>query len=463
MIKIAKTTKALINSGKLSPLKILNYAGLGIGALLLVAVLMFLLFPDPFINSFMQKRITKVFTISYPADSLHVGKLHFNLWKNKLECQSIIMKSSEYNCRIGPTSISGISWMKILWNKDITLNDFRSSIINAQNITLTFRQTLNELYIDKLHVSIHDSEMMIDSIKFYSLLADEKFFAKSKYRQTRFRSDISSISITGLDCLKMFQGKIYTAKCINIHNIFTDILVSMDKPYDNHSSNPQMPIEFLASIKDTIKINSLRIFNGRLKYSERFEAEAKPGVVTFNNVNVTVSRIANHTGQSDTSFIIGDGLFMNSGKMKLLMEIPLSAKDFSLRYSGSLSSMDASKLNSFIEPGQQRRIKSGILKSAEFNISVIRGHSKGVLYLSYKDLSFVIINKETGSENGIIDRISSLFGKLFVIRGSNMPDKNGKMKLGSTKYSRNPNDYFFQFIWFALRNGIADVVGLPPI
>ncbi len=42
-----------------------------------------------------------------------------------------------------------------------------------------------------------------------------------------------------------------------------------------------------------------------------------------------------------------------------------------------------------------------------------------------------------------------------------MPDENGSIKIGEIKYTRNPDDYFFQYLWFALRNGVADVVGFP--
>jgi len=149
--------------------------------------------------------------------------------------------------------------------------------------------------------------------------------------------------------------------------------------------------------------------------------------------------------------------------MKLFMAIPLTSKDFSLRYSGSISTMDVTVLNSFIEAGEYQRIKSGILQSAKFNIIVNSGHASGTLIAEYKDLTLSKLNQDTGSEKGFLDRVSSFLSKIFVIRGTNMPDENGSMKIGETTYTRNPNDYFFQFVWFALRNGVADIVGFPPI
>jgi hypothetical protein len=463
MIKTPQIKNASLNWGKLSLRKVAKYVSIVIGAVILVCVLVFIFYPDPFINNILKDWITKAFTKAYPAYTLQLGDIHYNVWKNRLGCDSITLKTSDstFTCSVASFSVSGIGWMKILRQRDFTPNNLKSSVIDAQKIVLNFRQSQNELRFGMLHISIPDSEMTADSIKYYSLIDDEQFFAKSQFRQTRFRFDIPQIKIMGLDCLALLQGNSYNAKSINIYDVFTDILVNMDKPYDKNSSNPQMPNEAVSSIKEIVKVDSLKITNGRLKYCERFAVRAKPGVITFNKVNVSVSGIGNSTAHPDTAVIHGEGLFLNSGTMKLFMVIPLTSKDFSLRYSGSLSTMDVTKLNSFIEPGEHHRIKSGILQSATYNINVNSGHASGTLRVAYKDITIAILDKKTGSEKGIFNRILSFFGKIFIIRRTNMPDEKGLMKIGETKYTRNPDDYFLQFVWFALRNGVADVVGFP--
>jgi len=143
------------------------------------------------------------------------------------------------------------------------------------------------------------------------------------------------------------------------------------------------------------------------------------------------------------------------------MAIPLSSTNFSLQYSGSFSKMDVKKLNSFIEAGEHQRIKSGTLQSATFNINVNSGHASGKLRLAYNDLTVAVLNEETGSEKGFFNRILSLFGKVFIIRGTNMLDKNGSMKIGEISHTKKPGEHFFHFIWFALKSGVGDVVGFP--
>ncbi len=428
---------------------------------MLVCVLALLLFSDPLVNRFIKPRITKAFAEAYPAYSLHIADMHYNVLKNRFGFDSVALSTvnGTFSSNMDQFSVSGIGWMHLLWGGSLGPNNFANSVIDAQNIVLNFHQSQNVLRFGMLHISVPDSEMVADSMKYYSLLHDEQFFAKSQFRQTRFRFDIPQINITGLDCLALIQGNIYKAGSITIHDVFADILVNMDKPYDKNSSNPQMPNEALSSMKETVNVGSVKIINGRLKYCERYAVEAIPGVITFNKVNVSVSGIANHTAHPETAVIHGEGLFMNSGTMKLFMAIPLTSKDFSFRYSGSLSTMDVTELNTFLEAGEHRRIKSGILQSAAFDINVDSGHASGTLRVAYKDLSIAILNKKTGSEKGIFDWTSSLIGKIFVIRRTNMPDEKGLMKIGEIKYTRYPEDYFLQFVWFALRSGVGNVVG----
>lgn len=463
MIKKTDDKNKDFDLGKKSPWKVVKYASITIGTIIIICVLIFIFFPDPFINTLLKDRIKKAFKEEYPAYSLQLGDMHYNFWSNRLGCDSVLLKANDstFTCSIGSFSISGIGWIKILLQSDFNPNAFTSTEIDAHKIALNFYPAQDQFRFGMLHISLPDSELTVDSIKYHSLLDDEQFFAKSQFKQTRYRIDIPKINIAGFDYPGLLRGKIYSARSIDIHDIFADILVNMDKPYDKNSKNPQMLNEVIASIKEIIKVDSLKIINGQLNYSERFSIGAAPGIVTFNKANVSVSGISNDTTHPDTAVVHGEGLFMNSGTMKVDMTIPLASKDFSLKYSGSLSTMDVTVLNSFIEAGEHQRIKSGILHSASFNVNVNSGYASGTLDVIYKDLSMAILDEKTGSDKGIFNQILSFYGKVFVIRGSNIPDEDGLMKIGEIKYARKPTDYYFNFLWFALRGAVADVLGFP--
>lgn len=463
MIKKTEIKSESSGTGRTLLIKALKYAGAIISIIILICILIIVVFPDSFINSFAKSRIEKAFAEQYPAYALKIGDMHYSFWKNRLGCDSLLLKAkdSSYTFNTASVNISGISWIKVLVQGDITPYILSSMIIDAGSISLNFHKLHEVFLFEKLHISVPDSEVVTDSVRYHSLLSDEQFFSKSKFRQTKLSFDIHRINIVGLDFQGLFFKNEYKTRSIKIHDVLCDILVNMDKPYDAKSDPPLMPNEALLTMKETFKIDSLKIVNGRLNYAERYAVKAVPGVVMFNKINVLARGIANHSTIPDTAVIQGEGVFMNSGKMKLSMIYPLTSKKFSLKYSGSVGPMDVTKLNSFIVTAEHHRIKSGNIQSARFNINVNSGYASGTLKAEYRNLTIAILNKKTGSERGIFDRIASFFGKIFIIRGSNIPDDNGNMKIGEIKYARKPNDYFTQFLWFALRGSIADVAGFP--
>lgn len=446
---------------KISPRKFVKTVSIIAGIIFFVSVLILVLFPDPFINTIAKNKITTAFADAYPEYSLKIGEMHYSVWNNRLECDSITLESkdSSFICSLDSFSLSGINWIKILVKNNFNSNTLSNSVIDAQNIAFNFLKSQEEFRLSKLHISVVDSLLTSDSIQYLPSINDVQFFAKSQFRQTRTRLDISQIIISGFDFLSFLEQNTYTARKITFHNVFADILLNKDKPCDENLSNPRMPNEFFSSIKEIINIDSMVIINGRLKYSERFDINAVPGIITFNKFNILASGFTNHTSQPETTIISGNGLFMNSATMNVFMAIPLSSKDFSLRYSGTLSKMDVSKLNVFLEPVENRHINSGVIQSATYNISVNSGQASGNLRVAYTDLSLAISNKDFGFDLGLFNHISNFVGNMFIIRTTNIPDENGLMKIGEINYKRNPEEYFFQYLWLSLRSGVADVVG----
>ncbi|MBU2493061.1 MAG: hypothetical protein KJ571_10595 [Bacteroidetes bacterium] len=461
MIKPVKNKNIFSGWRKLSLQKAAKYTIVVTGSFIFLVILIFIFFHNPIINIFIKDRITESYNKANLEYTLKLGDMNYNIWKNSLSSDSVSLKSADSSIiyKAASITIGGIGWFKVLLQMDLRMNNLTSSVINAQDIVINFPKSKNELHLNTLYVSIYDSTITADSIKYYSLIDDEQYFAESLFRQTRFYLNIPKIKAVGMDCISLLEGSVYKLKNISIYNMSADILVNMDKPYDISLAKPLMPNELFANFKKTVNIDSLKIINAQLKYSERYAVKAVPGVITFDKVNVLGSGINNYSERTDTAAIYAEGIFMNSAEMKLFMKIPLTSKEFSFQYNGSLSSMDATGLNKFIVPAEFHHINSGFINSASFNINVNSGNAGGNLRVAYKDLSISILNKKTGSQDGIFDRITSLIGEIFVIRGTNLPDKNGKMEIGEVKYTRNRDDYFLQFVWFALRSGVADVVG----
>ncbi|MGA9363479.1 MAG: hypothetical protein WBW16_03835 [Bacteroidota bacterium] len=446
---------------KLSLLKKASYAGFAAGAIVLVCVLALLLFPDPLVNRFIKPRITKAFAEAYPAYSIRIADMNYSLLKNRFGFDSVALRAVDgtFSSNMGSFSVSGIRWMHLLWGGNLAPNDFASSVVDAKDIVLKLPQSQYELRCKRLRVSVPDSEIVAEALELHPLMDDEQFFAGSKFRRTRFRLVIPRCRVVGSACLELLQGKIYCARSGQVNDAFLDVLVNMDQLASGDSSSLLMPNEILSSMKETIQVHSLNIINGRLKYAERYAVGSEPAVITVDSIQVLAEGIANHADRGAALIIHAQGNFMKAATVNVLISIPVASPEFSFQYSGSMSSMDLSVLNSFLEPAEQMRIKAGVLQEATFEINVDSGRASGNVRAVYRDLAIAAVSKGTGSEKGIVEKTTSLLAKTFKIRGTNVPDASGSMKVGEVKYTRKQDVTFFRFVWSALRSGVGDVVG----
>ena len=205
-------------------------------------------------------------------------------------------------------------------------------------------------------------------------------------------------------------------------------------------------------------LRAIIITNGHLTYCERVHAGAGPGVLTFGAVSISVKGIANRAKATAAIRLQGQGDLMDAGTLKVLMSIPIAPPDFALHYSGSLNAMDLTRLDAFLDIAERTRIKSGSAKEAAFEIDVIAGQARGYVRGIYENLEIAVLDKQTGTEKGIENRVFSFLANVLKIRNANAPDASGSMKEGKVNYTKKPEDEFLQFAWFALRTGVLDII-----
>ena len=448
-------------SRKFSGRRILVIASLAFGVVVLACVVVYLSFPDAFVQRFVEERVTRRLAAAYPGYSIRISGMHFDVLENRLACDTVMLRKndSSLSCSVASLSVSGIHWLALLRGGSSDPGNFAGTVLEAGRIDMAFRPSGYGLRCGPFRASVPASEIVAYSLEMHPLENDEQFFAGSRFRKTRFALAARECRLEGVPFAGVLRGEHIRARSFRCQDVSADVLINKDKPSVETAGSARMPNEILSSMKDTGGLDSLLITDCRLKYSERFVRGRNPATLTFDKMQLLVTGVANHTGPDAEADIQAQGTFMGGGLLTMAMSIPLSGPRFSFGYSGSLGGMDLSRLNPWLGPSDQTRIKSGTLGSASFNIVVNAGSATGHVRAVYRDLVVASISARTGSENGLVERFSSWVAKNVKIRGTNAPDKAGAMKIGTVKYSRKKSDPFFGFTWFALRSGLGDVVG----
>ena len=450
--------RAVKHGRKLSLWRLSAYVGASLGALVLAGAVLILVFGGAILNRYGKEKAERAFAEAHPGYALRIGELDYAVGANRLVAQSVTLSATNTTLKVGRTSLTGVRWARLLWGTAALADVLADASLEATNLDVEFSQAHYRIHCARLRASVPGSELIAEGTELRTLAGDEEFFAAHDFRTPRFHVIVPECKVLGLAYGELLQGKSYRARSVHFSGPSFETLVNRDKPPKPFVKSPLMVHEALAAIRHPLQVDSLSITNGHFEYCERLAVGADPAVLTVGAVSLFVEGIANRGEATAAIQLRGQGDLMNAGTMKVLMTIPITPPDFSLHYSGSLSAMDLTRLDAFLDIAEHTRIKSGSAQEAAFEIDVTAGQARGRVRAIYRDLEIAVLDKKTGTEKGFDNRVASFLENALKFRNSNAPDAAGLMKEGKVNYTRRPADEFQQFAWFALRTGVLDVI-----
>lgn len=453
-----KTKFEVKHGRKLSLRRLAAYVGSSFGALVLAVMVFLLVFGGAILNRYGRAKVERAFAEAHPGYALRIGELEYSVGANRLVAQSVTLSATNTTLNVGRVSLTGIRWPRLLWGTAALDDVLAQTSLELTNFNMEFPQAHYGFRCARVRASVPYSELIVERSELRPLAGDEAFFAAHAFRTPRFHVVLPECRVLGLAFIELLQGRSYRAESIHLSRPAFEALINRDKALEPFVQSPLMVHEALAAIQQPFQVGNLSITNGNLRYCERLAVGAEPAVLTIGTVSLSVSGIANRGNTTAAIQVRGQGDLMNAGTMKVLMSIPITSTNFSLHYSGSLSAMDLTRLDAFLEIAEQTRIKSGIAQEAAFEIDVTAGQARGRVNAIYRNLEIAVLDKETGNETGLANRVASLLANVLKVRNANTPEPSGSWKVGEVNYTRKPDEPFQQFVWFALRTGVIDII-----
>lgn len=445
-------------TGKWSAGRLSVRVGVFVAASVLAVPLFLLLFGGAILNRYGKEKAERAFAAAHPSYVLRIGQLDYEVGANRLVAHTVILHATNAALKVGCISLTGVHWTSAFWGTAVLADLLAHASLDATNLDAEFPEAHYRIRCARLRGSVSRSELVAEGTDLGPVTGDEGFFEASAFRTPRFRLLLPECRVLGLAYDELLRGQGYRARSVHFTDPSLDTLVNRDKPLAPFASSPLMVQEALAAIGRPLRVGSLSISNGHLAYSERLVVGAVPGVLTIGAIGLSVEGIANRGETGAAIQLQGQGELMNAGTMQMRMSIPVTSSNLSLHYSGSLSAMDLTRLDAFLEIAEHTRIKSGTVQEAAFEIDVNAGHARGRVHAIYRDLEIALLDKQTGSEHGLGNRVRSFLAGVFKFRKANAAEGLGSRKEGEVDYLRKPEEQFQQFAWFALRTGVLDLI-----
>lgn len=308
--------------------------------------------------------------------------------------------------------------------------------------------------------SLEGDSVRIDSLRLLPLPDEEGFVRRLRHRKDRLHVVAGGIRGHGVDVARLVRHSGLRARRIDVGSLV--IAVHSDKRLRPRPGAPPpvMPPELLRDASVPIAVDTVRVEDGRVEYSERTAAATRPGRVGFEEVDATFLNVANDTsrvGPDSPTVLRTTARLFGAGRLRAEFRFPVASRGLDFTFSGELDEMDLRSFNDMFVPVDGIRVQGGDLERLVFEARVRGGTATGSVRGRYRDLDLEKVDPESRGQS-LSDVVESLVMDA-EIRADNPPSDDEEARTGTIQYRRAARDPFFYFLWASLRSGLLSLVG----
>jgi hypothetical protein len=275
--------------------------------------------------------------------------------------------------------------------------------------------------------------------------------------RTRYAFAASELRVIGIDLWALYHGRVAVGS-IRIKAPVAEIYLDRTVPGAQEATPSTLPHELLVSCGRPVRINTIHITDGDLRYSERAADGIRPGTFQFADLSAMITHVTNDTTRMGTPCAIEvRARLADAGQMEAMFEYDLASKRLNMAYRGSVGAMGASSLNELLVDLEGIRVTGGTIDSTSFSFHVVDDVATGELQVLYHDVDFEMVDKNT-REEGISERFAT-FMTNTKIRPSN-PDGDEPPIVVTIVREREPHVPLFKFVWKTIREGLLSTLGV---
>jgi hypothetical protein len=292
----------------------------------------------------------------------------------------------------------------------------------------------------------------------------ELFFDKSKH--DRFTTHIDSLQLNRFDILAYHKYRLFIAGSLVINGGKVAIFNNPKRKDSTHADATDRSATFpnagIYRLKTDLKIDTIQLNHIDINYTELSNKSHKTGYVNFNNTSGTILNLTTNAAalqKNNNCTMALNSYFMNKGRLDANFKFNLTDKALPYSYNGHLGPVNLNVVNTAAASLAMVKIKSGKLKSLDFDIQGNRYGSKGKVALLYNDLKVTLLKPDTMQKKLKRMPLESFYANIFIIKHDN-PSREGEApRIVYVNEPRPPEFAFFKTIWKTLLSGMRQCAG----
>jgi hypothetical protein len=289
-------------------------------------------------------------------------------------------------------------------------------------------------------------------------MSKERFNKQNGVQSDYFQGKLDSVVISQPDVKRWFEKEELSGKFMSANGLNMDIYRDKRLPFDE-KRRPQMLQEIIKGITHPFQIDSLKLINAKINYSEQPEIGDEAGQIGFSQINVRLKPFTNMNtaGSKIPDFAIsGRANIMDSCQLKVDMNFRMDHLDNLFTAKGSLSPFNMRVLNPVLEPLARVSIRSGRVDQFNFYFTADRNQAMGQLYFGYNDLRISVLSMKDGNTKEA--KFASFLANSLMLKSKNPRGK--ELEPDEINFQRDQKRSVLNYWWKSVFSGIKNTLGI---
>ncbi|MGM9476640.1 hypothetical protein ACS5PU_09415 [Pedobacter sp. GSP4] len=365
---------------------------------------------------------------------------------------------------------------------DVTVNDFLLDSLSGQDTTRFYytkdvsfqiagyksvsKDKMYSMKVDTVKGSTASKKITVKGFKLMPLYDELTFARKYKVQKDRYNLTFDKIEFNGVDFIGLNTDQKLHAKSMRIGPANVEVSMSRESPpppgLDKGKNYPHMALKRLnmPTIIDTVKLRNVNV-----KYSEFNPASKKTGSVNFKSVSGNILNVTNDSlklAKNNHALADLNSLLMGSGKLNLKIDFNLTDNNGAFTYSGSLGKFDLKNLNPLSKALGLIEIESGNIQHIDFKANGNLRSATGTMNMLYSNLKVKLLSDNIDGSGTKEKGFLSFLANALLVKDEN-PKKGEAPRTASMTNNRINSASFFNLMWKTVFVGIKDIVGVSVV
>ncbi|MFW0714613.1 hypothetical protein [Pedobacter sp. N23S346] len=325
------------------------------------------------------------------------------------------------------------------------------------------KDKMYSMKIDTISGSTSAKRISIKGFKLTPLYPELAFTRKYKVQKDRYDLTFNDIEFDGMDFTSLNTDEKIHSRLVTVGPARVAVFMSRESPpAANLDKGRNYPHMALKRLNIPIAIDTIRLKNIDINYSEYSPASKKTGSIVFNALKGTILNVTNDSlklTKNNHAKANLNTLLMGAGKMNVKIDFNLTDPNGAFSYSGSLGAFNFTKINPLATALGLVEIESGNIQHLDFKANGNTTTASGSINMLYINLKVKLLSDNIDGEGTKEKGFFSFLANSILIKDSN-PTKGDPPRTATMTNTRIKSASFFNLMWKTVFVGIKDIVGV---